>query len=440
MSTALRHGVARLELTAQITLAVLALASGVYTYLGVRDLLNGNATIIFFAAVIYSVAVSVGIYAFWTFLLRFMPHVRDVTSRVLLFGCMLLGSLMIIAMSAWLNASALAGSAAIQQHLAISLQSYTRDLDKAHNNALAAQSLLPDIQLATTRFARLAESERAGSLTGTSGSGTVVQLLTQMSTQLSGLGSEVTASGERVKTLFEEGGKHLAAMREVISSRGPINERSDAFASEAMALMGVIASLQQTSVAPAVKRAADGLAAGFIAPAAGGRTADLADRQSAVVGKVEAAVAAQSAALSAAADKILAVSPVEPARFQPISTAEAVLRYASDFIPSWAGAISIDLMPAVLVLILCVVQAGIRREGVPQVDANSMSAAELMTALRLARDVEELQGPARVRAPVADPDRTQPQDAVVQQDDEAPRQALDENITTLATARAGKKE
>src|SRR3954466_6259526 len=141
MSTPLREGVARLEVTTRVTLAVLALASGVYTYLGVRDLLNGNATIVFFAAIIYSVAVSVGIYAFWTFLMRFLPHVREGRSRGLLFGCMLLGSLMIIAMSAWLNASALAGSAAIQQHLAINLQSYTRDLDRAHSNALAAQGL-----------------------------------------------------------------------------------------------------------------------------------------------------------------------------------------------------------------------------------------------------------------------------------------------------------
>src|SRR3954471_20537311 len=320
-SLLLSQGVSRLEITLKLTTAILALAAGVYTYLGVRELLNGSPTTVFFAAVIYSVAVSVGIYALWVFLMQFMPHVRG-GGRGLMFGCMALGSLMIVAMSSWLNASALAGAAAIQQHLATAVPNYTRDLDAANTNAIAAQGLLPDIQLASSRFAKLAEAERAGSLTGTSGSGTVVQLLTQMSTQLDGLGQEVQASGKRVKALFEQGGKHLAAMREVISSRGPINERSDAFAAEAMALMGTIASLQQTSVAPAVKRAADGLAAGFIAPAAGGRTADLADRQAAVVGKVEAAVAAQSAALSSAADKILSVSPVEPARFQPISTAE----------------------------------------------------------------------------------------------------------------------
>ncbi len=295
-SSPLREGVQRLEITTRVTLGVLALASGVYTYLGVRDLLNGNATIVFFAAVIYAVAVSIGIYAFWTFLMRFLPHVTERKSRGLLFGCMALGSVMIIAMSAWLNASALAGAAAIQQHLAVSVQAYTRDLDRAHSNALAAQSLVPDIQMAATRFSKLAEAERGGSLTGTAGSGTVVQLLTQMSTQLENLSKEVTASGERAKAFYEQGGKHLAKMRELVSSRGPINERSDAFGAEAMSLMGVIAALQQTSVAPAVKRAADGLASGFIAPAAGGR-GDLADRQTSVVGKVESAVAAQSAAL-----------------------------------------------------------------------------------------------------------------------------------------------
>jgi phosphohistidine swiveling domain-containing protein len=299
------------------------------------------------------------------------------------------------------------------------VQAYTRDLDRAHSNVLAVQSLVPDIQMAATRFSKLAEAERGGSLTGTSGSGTVVQLLTQMSTQLENLAKEVTASGERAKTFYEQGGKHLAKMRELVSSRGPINERSDAFGAEAMSLMGVIASLQQTSVAPAVKRAADGLASGFIAPAAGGR-GDLADRQTSVVGKVESAVAAQSAALSAAADKILQEKRVEPERFQPLSTAEAVIRYAGDFLPSWAGAISIDLMPAVLVLIFCVVQANIRREGQPEAGAATMSAADILTALRLAREVEN----ANVVV------RAQPAAAIV---------TPDENVTALATARTRKE-
>jgi hypothetical protein len=256
----------------------------------------------------------------------------------------------------------------------------------------------------------------------------VVQLLTQMSTQLGNLAQQVTQSGDKTKTLFEQGGKHLDKMRELISDRGPINTRSDAFAREAMSLMGVIAALQQTSVAPAVKRAADGLVSGFIAPAAGGRNLDLADRQTSVVGKVEQAVAAQAAALSNAADKILAVPAIEPERFQSLSTAEAVLRYAGDFVPSWAGAISIDLMPAVLVLIFCVVQANIRREDDPVANAGTMTAADMITALRLAGEVEEARAWQKRSAIEPVPDT------------EAPLQPSDENITTLASARAGKKD
>src|ERR1700675_4022450 len=427
----LSKGVTRLEGMMKLTTAILALAAGVYTYLGVRELLNGSPTTVFFAAVIYSAAVSVGIYAFWVFLMQFMPHVLDRAGRGLMFGCMLLGSLMIVAMSSWLNASALAGAAAIQQHLAITVQNYTRDLDTANTNAIAAQGLLPDIQLASSRFAKLADAERAGSLTGTAGSGTVVQLLTQMSGQLDSLGQQVQASDKRVLALYEQGSKSLAKMRELISDRGPIAARSDAFASESLALMGVIANLQQTSVAPAVKRAAASLSSSFIAPAAGGRTSDLADRQTAVVGKVESSIATQAASLSDAADKILATPRVEPIRFQTLSPAEAVLHYAGDFIPSWAGAISIDLMPAVLVLILCIVHAAIRREGLPAVSASNMTAGELLAALQMAREVED--------ARRGIPNEIMPATAKVEGEPAAaPAPGTDENVTSLSSARLTK--
>src|SRR3979411_2731971 len=96
----LSRGVTRLEVTLKLPTAILALAAGVYTYLGVRELLNGSPTTVFFAAVIYSVAVSVGIYAFWIFLLQFMTHVAG-RGGGLMFGCMLLGPLMMVAISSW---------------------------------------------------------------------------------------------------------------------------------------------------------------------------------------------------------------------------------------------------------------------------------------------------------------------------------------------------
>jgi hypothetical protein len=102
---------------------------------------------------------------------------------------------------------------------------------------------------------------------------------------------------------------------------------------------------------------------------------------------VRQSVAAQSAALSQAADEILSEPKVEVSRFVPLSSAEAVLRYWSDFIPSWAGAISIDLLPVVLVLVLMIVHDAMRREASSMAEAETISAAEMLRALSIYRQM-----------------------------------------------------
>ena len=70
-------------------------------------------------------------------------------------------------------------------------------------------------------------------------------------------------------------------------------------------------------------------------------------------------------------------------RYVPLTSAEAVIRYAGDFIPSWAGAISIDLLPAVLVGIMCVVHGAMRR-GEDEIDeADRITAGDMMRSIDL---------------------------------------------------------
>ncbi|MBB5537300.1 hypothetical protein [Rhizobium giardinii] len=385
----LQDGIDSVETMTRFALAVLALASGVYTYLGVRSILDGSATAVFFAALIYSSAVSVAIYAFWTYMARFYPHVTGASARTAMLGIMALGCVMIIAMASWLNAAALAGSAALEQHLAETVEDYTADLDRAHQNALAAQSLLPDIQRTSERFQRLSDQEReSGALTGTTGAGSVVQLLGQMAAQLKELETGITASRERVTSLFDEGRAHLATMRTLVSAPGAIDPRAEQFAAEAVALTGTITSLEQTSIAASVKRAAEDLSLGFIAPVASGAEADLANRQDQVMETIRTSVAAQSKVLSEAADQILTREPVGERRFVPLSSAAAVLRYASDFIPSWAGAIAIDLLPAVLVFMLSIAHGALRRQEQKLPFAERITAAELLEALQVQRALQ----------------------------------------------------
>ena len=366
MARELKSGIAAVAPTTSAALGILAIASGVYTYIGVKGLLDGSSTFTAGAAVAYSTAVSVGIYVFWTYILRFFPLLRSFHAKVQMIFAMILGSVAIIAMSSWLNAAALAGSAAVEQHLAKIVEEYQESLEQAHENALAAQALLPDIRIAAANFRNKAIQERdEGALTGTSGSGTVVQLLTQMASQLDELAAAIEKSRDEVASLFEQGTVHLKEMRDLVASQGPVAERSVSFAEDAAQVAALIAELKQTSVAPAVKRAAENLERSFVAPAPDGQSEDLRTRQEQVVESVRATVRDQSRVLSEAADKVLAAPPAVVPRFTPISTAEAVLLYWRDFVPSWAGAIAIDLLPAVIVFMQSIIFAAIRRHEEP---------------------------------------------------------------------------
>src|SRR6056297_1262754 len=175
-------------------LGVLAIASGIYTYLGVTSLLEDTGAMSFFAAVAYSVAVSVGIFVFWSYMLRLLPSMRSATGFIGLTISTGVGSLAIIAMSSWLNAAALAGSAAVEQHLENTVRDYQTSLEQAHDIALSGQTLSREVERAG--------QEQAGALSGTSGRGAVFRVLTQKAEELSNLGDQIEAQQPAIETAF----------------------------------------------------------------------------------------------------------------------------------------------------------------------------------------------------------------------------------------------
>ena len=138
-------------------LGVLAAASGIYTYLGVRGLLDDTGALTTFAALAYSVAVSVGIFVFWSYMMRLLPAVRTAAARMGLLLSMALGSVAIIAMSSWLNAAALAGAAAVEQHLATTVQEYQGSLERTYQVAVSGQGLERDVARVRQSFEDLSD-------------------------------------------------------------------------------------------------------------------------------------------------------------------------------------------------------------------------------------------------------------------------------------------
>ena len=146
--------------------------------------------------------------------------------------------------------------------------------------------------------------------------------------------------------------------------------------------------MRQLSVAPLVERAAQDLAASVVLPELDGRTESNRSDQSATITSVLDVLAQRAETLQRAAAEVIAMPPPAESTYTPISAADAVILYARNFIPSWAGAIAIDLLPAVLVLIIAITQGLIRlgREGAPIED--TMTIAELRAALHAAREVD----------------------------------------------------
>lgn len=376
-------------------LGVLAAASGIYTYLGVRTLLDEPGMWTTFAALAYSIAVSVGIFVFWSYLLRLLPAVRSAASRVGLLLAMVLGCVAIVAMSSWLNAAALAGGAAVETHMATTIQHYQASLERAHSNAVAGQSLSRDVARVRQSFDDLSELEAGGTLSGFSGRGAVFRVLSQKRAELEALEVQLDASAGPIEDTFAQGNTILSQMRGTTVGPGALADRTVQFSEDAVVLSGLITQLRQLNPAPLVSRAAKDLSEAVVLPELDGSTPEVQLGQSSTITSVLTLVEQRANTLSTAAAEVEALPPPDETVYVPMSAADAVIAYAGNFVPAWAGAISIDLLPAVLVFIIMVIQAAIRSgRGVHHSD-DRMTVGELRAALAAAEVLREYEDPPR---------------------------------------------
>ena len=397
-----------LETFTGLALGVLAVASGIYTYLGVSSLLDDTGALSVFAALAYSIAVSVGIFVFWSYLMRLLPAVRTAAARLGLVLSMAVGSLAIVAMSSWLNAAALAGAAAVEQHLAKTVQDYQAALEGANEIALAAQALERDVARVRTSFEDLSAQEASGQLSGIAGQGAVFRLLLTKADELAALEAQIAAQQPLVDAAFAEGNAILSRMRALTVERGPIEQRMVLFSEEAVRLSNVITRLRQLSVAPLVSRAAQDLSDSVILPQLDGSTAETRQGQAATIDSILRVLAQRADVLKNTAEGVMAMTPPPDTTYTPISTADAVILYAGNFVPSWAGAIAIDLLPAVLVFIVAITQGAIRRgrERAPVED--SLTLAELRAAVSAIREMDRRLEPDAPVSRAPEPQQPQP--------------------------------
>ena len=300
------------------------------------------------------------------------------------------------------------------------MQDYQTALERSNEITISAQGLGRDVARVRQSFEDLSEQEATGDLSGLAGRGAVFRVLRQKSDELASLEAQIASQQPLVNAAFTEGNAILSRMRSLTVEPGPIEARSVQFSEEAVRLAGVITQLRQLSVAPLVSRAAQDLSASVILPELDGRTAETRAGQQSTISAVLQLLGQRADTLRIAADGVMGMEPPADTIYTPISTADAVIRYAENFVPSWAGAIAIDLLPAVLVFILAITQAAIR-SGTSRVGVeDTLTLAELRAALNAIQEVEtSLRGSETWTPPAADHNKIKPLPTEVKPDKQA---------------------
>ncbi|MBT6306837.1 MAG: hypothetical protein HOJ18_11505 [Rhodospirillaceae bacterium] len=417
-------------------LGVLAVASGIYTYLGVSSLLEDNGALNFLAATSYSIAVSVGIFIFWSYMMRLLPAMRNVINVLGFILAMIVGSLCIVAMSSWLNAAALAGSAAVEQHLDRTVEHYQKDLERAHSIALAGQNLKRDVDRAKDNFKSLSQLEADGELSGSAGRGAVFRLLRQKFEELGTLSSQIGQQRPLIDQAFQEGKDALDVMRSMVVEKGTVEERSLIFAEASVKLSSVITKLRQLSMADSVVRAADDLASIAILPELDGSTAKIKEAQIKTINSALEAVSQRAETLKNAATEVAEMEQPEGVIYRPINRADAVIKYADSFAPSWAGAVAIDLLPAVLVFMLAIAHSAVRSGRDGHGIEETLTLADLQHAIIAIRDIKQnmVENDDLINHPTTSPRKKTA--AKVKRVQEAVQARIDAGIETVETVKA----
>ena len=342
----------KLERLGDAALAVLASASALYTYQGVISLLTEEQDSWWLRAVgaVFAIAVGVGLFTAWAYVMRAVPHLLGFRGRLIGLVVVCMTSFAAVVTSSWLNAAALAGASAREQHLIYSLEQFEQLANSANAQRARVRQIIPDLRVHLDKFKSLEQQERAsGLITGSAGLGTMTATLTQVSQSFASLIQTIEDYTSKTDETAAEIGAALTEARKVFRSRAPLEERERLFADQMTIIQNNVIEMQEGGVLAGVRRQAQSIQANLVLTDATGSTSQLKQAQRQGQTDVHTQLASIGTGLTAAVDEI-AQGALEVPTFRQLSTTEAVIAYWRSNVPAWAAAIGIDLLPLILLV------------------------------------------------------------------------------------------
>lgn len=338
-----------------VVLGILSAVSAFFTYEGAVMVLDSSGAQGDFSssAAAFSLAVSSMIFLFWRYVMGIVPTMKTARNRWLGMGIIGLGGMFIVCLSCWMNVMALAGAGALTAHMRDSIKDYETALQTAYQQSKGIASLAADLDMAAVRYGNLADREvRQGTLTGTAGAGGVADSLQTSRKALSDLSAMVRSRSGQVEGLYTQGQAAITTMASLVTAKGAIAERYTAFATEASKVAKIVGTLNDGELASVVSRSVRSLPGGTGLFSSMSSNKSVATAQGDALQRLASDLSGTGDRIAAAAAELGRTASTEPLAFERLAPAKAVVLYADELLPYWAGGLGLDLMPVVLALLL----------------------------------------------------------------------------------------
>lgn len=364
----------------------LAVLTGVLNYYGLSLFVPPDAWFQLVLCAMTGFGVTLVVSLFWTYAFHVVPDLRTPSRRAGGWVTVVVGVLLILAVSTYWNLIAIAGSEIAR----LASTDVVARAEIAMANAVDASGLfnsfMSDVAAFSGDVADQIAVEVAGANSGGSGTGPISTSMAQIGDRLGNLTLALSDGGNAIAALRSKGDQCLAALNAASSSGD-----ATAIAAQVACANGVIGDLANQNMLSVIERGLKTLTDGIVLPA----TVNT-DVQRAIIANFMAdnqLRADQIATLVSAVE----MPVVEPVSAEMPNRMAGVLLHWKSILPAIATATAIDLLPLVLLVFRTLHGDDRRVRGEPTGDLN---ARELLDALR---QMELLKGKAPQEKPLSPP-------------------------------------
>ena len=355
---------------------------------------NGSGLTGQFIALVTAMGIAAFFYTFWRTAQSVITGERRITHSIIGLALILCGLPFVVSISSWSNVTAIAGNAAMNTHIERVITKASHGLTVHYKQSTIIQNLLPDIRRELSTYTKLADNEfKHGTITGSPGSGAVVDFLNATANRLKDLEKVVATHIKTVEKKTTNARKLLDKSRTIANQDTSISERLDGVSRQFDKLNLLLSDIDANGLAESVKRTLASLSIGSGDLIQYSKIPQTATRQKDAIASIEKTLTHTASILSSVADDITKLPSPPEITVERISPMQAVLIYADAYVPAWAAGITLDIACLFPLLFLMLAKSGVSDEERARQRVEGMTIGEVLDAQRSLERTRRLHHP-----------------------------------------------